>query len=86
MLNYIQSLKISFTQEKNNFERVKKVNQILSELSISKEEYEQVLSTSDDHDFQIHTRMPQNLCFINSYFADGLLTWKVNMDIQAIFD
>ena len=82
MLNYIQSLKISLTQEKNNFERVKKVNQ----LSISKEEYEQVLSTSDDHDFQIHTRMPQNLCFINSYFADGLLTWKVNMDIQSIFD
>ena len=62
--------------EKDDYERVKRINQILGELSISKEVYKRKLSISDYYDFQIHTRRPPDSCFVNTYFADVSLTWN----------
>ena len=72
--------------EKDDYERVKRINQILGELSISKEVYKRKLSISDYYDFQIHTRRPPDSCFVNTYFADVSLTWNANMDIQSVFN
>ena len=60
--------------EKDDYERVKRINQFLGELSISKEFYEQRLSISDYHDFQIHVFQTSDSCFANTYFADVSLT------------
>ena len=38
-----------------------------------------------DNIFQIHTKRPPNLYFVNSYFADGLLAWEAKFHIQPVF-
>ena len=58
------------------------IDEILSHLELKRVEYEDALSMSDDDSFQIHTKRPPNSCFVNSYFADGLLAWEVSLDIQ----
>ena len=40
----------------------------------------------DDDDFQIHLRRLPDLCFVNNYFADGLIAWEANLDIQPVFN
>ena len=41
---------------------------------------------SDDDDFQIHLgRLPDSY-FVNNYFADGLIVWEANLDIQPVFN
>ena len=73
-VDLISASKTCFDPEKDDFERVKRINQILGELSISKEVYEQRLSISDYHDFQIHVLQTSDSCFANTYFADVSLT------------
>ena len=55
-------------------------------MEISKFNYEQALSISDDQHFQIHYRRPPNSCFVNNDFCDGLMAWETNMDIQPVFN
>ena len=41
---------------------------------------------SPNEDFEIHYRRPPNSCFVNNYFAVGLMAWKANLDIQPVFN
>ena len=41
---------------------------------------------SDDDDFQIHLRRLPDSCFVKNYFADGLIAWEANLDIQPVFN
>ena len=72
--------------QKDNFEQVPEIKEILQELKISEQEYSEALSTSSDTDFQIHLKRPPNSCFVNNYFDEGLMAWKANIDIQPVFN
>ena len=69
---------------KEDYEELKPIDEILASLEISKHDYEEALSISDDNVFQIHYKGPPNSCFVNNYFCDGLMTWEANMDIQPL--
>ena len=71
---------------RDDYEEIKSIDEILECLEITKCNYEQALSISDDQDFQIHYRRLPNSCFVNNYFCDGLMTWEANMDIQTVFN
>ena len=71
---------------KEDYEELKSIDEILASLEISKHDYEEALSISDDNDFQIHYKRPPNSCFVNNYFCDGLMAWEANMDIQPVFN
>ena len=43
------------------------------------------MSISKDSDFDIHLKRPTNSCFVSNYFAEDLLAWEANMDIQPVF-
>ena len=76
---------------KDDYEQVKSFDEILENLDITKSEYENALKISDDNDFQIHWRrniqihLPDSR-FVNNYFADGLIAWEANLDIQSVFN
>ena len=59
---------------------------MLALLEVSKDEYEAALSISEDKDFQLHLKTPQNSCFVNNYFSKNLLAWVANLDIQPLFN
>ena len=69
---------------RDDYEEVKSIDEILEYLEITKCDYEQALSISDDQDFQIHYRRLPNSCFVNNYFCDGLMAWEANMDVQSV--
>ena len=71
---------------KENYEEPEGINAVLEKLEITSQEYYLALSISDDYDFQLHLRRPTNSCFVNNYFAEGLLAWEANMDIQPVFN
>ena len=72
------------TKEDN--EELKLTDEILASLEISKHDYQEELSISDDNDFQIYYKRPPSLCFVNNYFCDELMAWEGNMDIQLVFN
>ena len=41
---------------------------------------------SDDNKFQIHLRRMPDSCFVDDYFADHLIPWEANLDIQPVFN
>ena len=67
-------------------EELKSIDEILASLEISKHDYEEELSISEDNDFQIHYKRPPNSCFVNNYFYDWLMAWEANMDIEPVFN
>ena len=71
---------------KEVYEELKSIDEILASLEISKHDYEEALSISDDNDFQIHYKRPPNSCFVNNYFCYGLMVLEANMDIQPVFN
>ena len=72
---------------REDYSAPKTIDEILTELEISKTDYDKALSISDDKsDFQLHLKRPPNSCFINNYFKDGILAWEANMDIQPVFN
>ena len=71
---------------RSDYEIVRTVEEILSLLQISKEDYWAALSKSEDSDYQLYLKRPPNSCFVNNYFTDGLPVWKVNIDIQPMFN
>ena len=84
--NFNPSTKNFYDPSKDSYEPALSIDEILSHLELIRAEYEDALSISDDRSFQIHTKRPPNSCFVNSYFADGLLAWEANLDIQSIFN
>ena len=56
------------------------------ELEISKTEYENMLSVSNDNDFQVHIERPPNSWFVNNYFESSLLAWEADTDIQPVIN
>ena len=85
--NFLNPSKVNFFDpSRDNFTEVKSVSEVLKELDISVEEYENALKISDDNSFQLHLRRPTNSCFVNNYFDIGLLAWEANIDIQPVFD
>ena len=65
-------------------EEIKSIDEILEFLEISRFDYEQALSISDNQDFQIHCRRPSNSCCVNNYFCDGLMASEANMNIRPV--
>ena len=45
---------------------------------ISKTEYKEALSVSDDNDFQIYYQRPPNSYFANNYFCTGIMALEAN--------
>ena len=41
---------------------------------------------STDSDFQVHFKRQTNSCFVNNYFAESLLAWQANIDIQPVIN
>ena len=72
------------TKEDN--EELKLTDEILASLEISKHDYEEELSISDDNDFQIYYKRPPSSCFMNNYSCDELMAWEGNMVIQPVFN
>ena len=71
---------------KKDYGELKSTDEIPASLGISKHDYGEVLSISDDNYFQIHYKRPPNLRFVNNYFCDGLIAWEANMGIQPVFN
>ena len=85
--NFRNPSKINFYDPtRDDFIEVKSVSEVLEELSITEQEYENALKISDDNSYQLHLRRPTNSCFVNNYFDIGLLAWEANIDIQPVFD
>ena len=89
MENYIDnklnpSKKNLLDSTKDGCEEINKIDEILASLEISKHDYKEALSISEDNDFQIHYKRPPNSCFVNNYFCDGLMAWEANMNIQPL--
>ena len=66
-----------FDKSKDNFLGLKSilVLEVLEELGI-KEEYERVLKISDDQDFQLHLKRPNDSCFVSNYLVRVYLHGK----------
>ena len=62
-----------FYPNKKNFEFKPEILDILNELNIKKNKYYEILWISNDTYFEIHLRRMTNYCFMNNYFADGLI-------------
>ena len=41
---------------------------------------------STDSDFQVNFKRQTNSCFVNNYFAEGILAWQANIDIQPVIN
>ena len=85
--NFVNPSKANFFDPtRDDFIEVKSVSEVLEDLSITKQEYENTLKIFDDNFYQLHLRWPTDLCFVNNYFDIGLLAWEANIDIQPVFD
>ena len=85
--NFVNPSKANFFDPtRDDFIEVKSVSEVLEDLSITEQEYENTLKISDDNFYQLHLRWPTDLCFVNNYFDIGLLAWEANIDIQPVFD
>ena len=84
--NFNPSTKNFHDPSQDSYETALPIDKILSHLELTRAEYEDALSISDDSNFQINTNLPPNSCFENSYFTDGLLAWEANLDIQPVFN
>ena len=71
---------------KDNYVELKSIEKILSLLEISSKNYEEALSIPDDSDLEIHYKRAPNLCFVNNYFCDELMSREASMDIQLVFN
>ena len=78
-VNVVGPIKDNFTQPLN-------IQEILSELEISEDDYYKALSKSKDEDLELHWKRQPNCCFVNNYFDVGFKTWQANIDIQPVFN
>ena len=75
-----------FDNVRDDFKELMSIDQILESLEITRFEFEQVLSISEDDSFEMHFKRDPDSCFVNNYFSNGLLAWEANMDIQPVFN
>ena len=75
-----------YDSTRSDYEVAKNIEEILSLLEISKEDYEAASSTSEDTDYQLYLKRPPNSCFVNNYFIDGLVAPEANIDIQPVYN
>ena len=71
---------------KDNYKELKSIEEMLTELGITKEIYYKNLAISPDKGFQIHYKRSTAACFVNNYFEEGLRSWEANIDIQPVLD
>lgn len=71
---------------KESFEQVPSINEILSKLCLTKDEYYKCFFISRDSDFQIHLERNPNVCFVINYFIKGLQSWRANIATQLVFN
>ena len=71
---------------KEDYREPESMNDILTELGITKETYYECLSISPDNSYQIHFKRSTKSCFTNNYFEEGILAWEANIDIQPVLD
>ena len=55
-------------QSKRTYEKDPNILDSLIELNLSEDQYYDVLSISNDSDFQIHLKCQSDACFINTFF------------------
>ena len=85
--NFLNPSKTNFFDpSRDDFTEITSTSEVLKELNIIEEEYENALKFFDDNGFQLHIRRPTNSCFVNNYFDIGLLVWEANIDIQPVFN
>ena len=72
--------------DQQNYEQPKTSDEILTDLNIPKEDYENALSISNDSGFQIHFKRTPKSYFTNNYFTEGLMAREANIDIQPVLD
>lgn len=78
--------KLSFFEKlQYNFHNLKSISEVLQELGIAEEEYQSALKISDDQDFHLHVKWSKDYGFANNCFAEDLLAWENNIDIQSFF-
>ena len=84
--NFLNPSKINFYDPfLGDFIEVKSVSEVLEELNITKQKFENALKITDDNSYQLHLRRPTDSYFVNNYFAIDLLAWETNIDIQPVF-
>ena len=74
-----------YDPSQDSYEPALSIDKILSHLELTRAGYEDAFSISDDNSFIIHIKQLPNSCFVNSYFADGLLG-KPTLIIQPDFN
>ena len=80
--NFLNPSKINFYDSfLGDFIKVKSVSEVLEELNITKQKFENALKISDDNSYQLHFRRPTDSYFVNNYFAINLLAWKTSINI-----
>ena len=75
-----------YDNTREDYEKVKSIEEILDLLHILVDEYYHYLVKSEDDDFQIHLRRPPNSCFVNNDLKIGLSAWQANMDLQSVLN
>ena len=85
--NFLNPSKVNFFDPSRGvFIEVKSISEVLKELDISVEKYENALKISDDNSAQLHLRWPTDSCFLNNYFDIGLLAREADIEIQPVFN
>ena len=85
--NELNPVKTNFLdRSRDDYKVLLSILEILTFLVISVGDYYNVLSISDNNDYQIHLCRPPNSCIVNNYFKTGLLSWEANLDIQPVFN
>ena len=56
---------------RDDFIELKSISEVLEELSLTEQEYENALKICDDNSYQLYLRRPTDSCFFNNYFYIG---------------
>ncbi|XP_066934413.1 uncharacterized protein [Clytia hemisphaerica] len=72
--------------DKPEYIEIGSIDTILDSLGLNYETYEYYLSISPDKDQHLFLKRDPYSCFVNNYFAEGLLAWEANIDIQPVFN
>ena len=59
------------------------IQEILSSMGITEDDYYWALSISPDNDYEIHLKRSTGSCFVNNYNPVLLKAWEANLDIQS---
>ena len=60
------------------------IQEILSSMGITEDDYYWALSISPDNDYEIHLKRSTGSCFVNNYNPVLLKAWEANLDIQPV--